>query len=59
MVRKKNNINNTLSVIIQEQDGLDVLDDDVPTDEAIERMEERLESATSAQKNLFLVIFQV
>ncbi|GFO14665.1 nuclear cap-binding protein subunit 1, partial [Plakobranchus ocellatus] len=27
----------------KEQDGLDVLDDDVPTDEAIERMEERLE----------------
>ncbi|GFR71456.1 nuclear cap-binding protein subunit 1-like [Elysia marginata] len=42
----------------KEQDGLDVIDDDVPTDEAIERMEERLESATSAQKNLFLVIFQ-
>ncbi|XP_059175429.1 nuclear cap-binding protein subunit 1-A-like [Physella acuta] len=42
----------------KEADGLDVVDDDVPTDEAVERMEEKLEAALSAQKNLFLVIFQ-
>ena len=29
-----------------------------PTDEEIERMEERLESAQADQKNLFLIIFQ-
>lgn len=31
---------------------------DAPTEEMIERMEERLESAQSDQKNLFLIIFQ-
>ena len=39
-------------------DGLDV-DDDVPTEEEIERLEEELENAQSDQKNLFLIIFQV
>jgi len=42
----------------KEADGVDDVDDDVPSEEAIDRMEERLEAATSAQKNLFLVIFQ-
>lgn len=32
---------------------------DKPTEEAVERMEEKLESAQSDQKNLFLIIFQV
>ena len=39
-------------------DGLDI-DDDVPTEEDIERLEEELENAQSDQKNLFLIIFQV
>ena len=43
----------------QEADGLDVDPEDAPSDEAIDRMEEKLEAATSAQKNLFLIIFQV
>lgn len=34
-------------------------DEDKPTEEAVERMEEKLESAQSDQKNLFLIIFQV
>ncbi|XP_013421265.1 nuclear cap-binding protein subunit 1-like [Lingula anatina] len=42
------------------RDGMDIdsKDDDVPTEEMIERMEEKLESAQSEQKNLFLIIFQ-
>lgn len=32
---------------------------DKPTEETVERMEEKLESAQSDQKNLFLIIFQV
>lgn len=39
-------------------DGLDI-DDDVPTEEDIEALEEKLENAQSDQKNLFLIIFQV
>ena len=39
-------------------DGLEV-DEDVPSDEQIESMEEKLETAQSDQKNLFLIIFQV
>ena len=35
------------------------MDDDVLTEEQIERLEERLEAAQSEQKNLFLIIFQV
>ena len=40
---------------------MDMDDDDreIPTEEAIERMEERLETAQKEQKNLFLIIFQV
>lgn len=34
-------------------------EDEVPTDEIIERMEERLEAAQNQQKRLFLIIFQV
>nr|CAG4647771.1 EOG090X03JL [Moina brachiata] len=33
-------------------------DEDKPTEEAVERMEEKLETAQSDQKNLFLIIFQ-
>ncbi|ELT97533.1 hypothetical protein CAPTEDRAFT_202900 [Capitella teleta] len=41
------------------RDGLDEdNDDDVPSEEQIERMEEKLEEAQSEQKNLFLIIFQ-
>ncbi len=42
------------------RDGFDLeeQDEDVPTEEMIERMEDKLESAQSEQKNLFLVIFQ-
>lgn len=44
-------------------EGLDLvgdedMDDDVPTEEMVERMEERLETAQSQQKRLFLIIFQ-
>ncbi|KAK7116077.1 nuclear cap-binding protein subunit 1-like [Littorina saxatilis] len=43
----------------KEADGMEIFsDDEVPTEEMIERMEERLETATSQQKNLFLIIFQ-
>ncbi|XP_067934445.1 nuclear cap-binding protein subunit 1-like [Watersipora subatra] len=38
-------------------DGLEI-DDDVPTEEEIDRLEEDLENAKSEQKNLFLIIFQ-
>jgi hypothetical protein len=31
----------------------------VPTEEQIERMEEKLEEAQSEQKNLYLIVFQV
>jgi nuclear cap-binding protein subunit 1 len=34
-------------------------EDEVPTDEIIERMDERLEAAQNQQKRLFLIIFQV
>ena len=46
---------------IKVTDGLDTeeRDEDVPTEEQIERMEERLEEAQGQQKNLFLIIFQV
>ena len=46
---------------IKVRDGLDTeeRDEDVPTEEQIERMEERLEEAQGQQKNLFLIIFQV
>jgi hypothetical protein len=44
----------------KEADGMEVVSiEEVPTEEMIERMEERLELATSQQKNLFLIIFQV
>jgi nuclear cap-binding protein subunit 1 len=33
--------------------------EDKPTEEMVERMEERLEAAQADQKNLFLIIFQV
>ena len=39
-------------------DGLE-LDASAPTEEQIEELEEKLESAQSEQKNLFLIIFQV
>ncbi|ESO92366.1 hypothetical protein LOTGIDRAFT_190753 [Lottia gigantea] len=41
-------------------DGLDMdgYDEDIPTTEMIDRMEEKLESAISQQKSLFLIIFQ-
>lgn len=43
----------------KEADGMEIFsDEEVPTEEMIERMEERLETATSQQKNLFLIIFQ-
>ena len=46
--------------MFQAQDGFDFdLEEDTPTEEMIERMEEKLESAQSEQKNLFLIIFQV
>lgn len=32
---------------------------EAPTEEMIERMEDKLEAAQSEQKNLFLIIFQV
>lgn len=32
---------------------------DKPTEEMVERMEEKLEAAQADQKNLFLIIFQV
>lgn len=41
------------------RDGFDfMMDDDTPTEEQLERMEEKLQSAQSEQKNLFLIIFQ-
>ena len=41
-------------------DGLDYDDDDeVPTEEMVERMEERLDLVQNQQKRLFLIIFQV
>lgn len=42
----------------QVSDGLD-LDENAPTEEQIEELEEKLEAAQSDQKNLFLIIFQV
>ncbi|KAK6188882.1 hypothetical protein SNE40_004967 [Patella caerulea] len=39
-----------------DMDGYD--DDDVPTPEIIDRMEDKLETALSQQKSLFLIIFQ-
>ncbi|XP_014674181.1 PREDICTED: nuclear cap-binding protein subunit 1-like [Priapulus caudatus] len=38
--------------------GLEADDDETPTDEMLERMEERLETLQSQQKNLFLIVFQ-
>ena len=51
----------TIYFDVQVRDGLDMeeRDEDVPTEEQIERMEERLEEAQGQQKNLFLIIFQV
>lgn len=48
------------TVHVQTRDGVDLIDEseDVPTEEMIERMEDRLEAAQSEQKNLFLIIFQ-
>ena len=34
-------------------------EENIPTEEMIERMEEKLEEAQSEQKNLFLIVFQV
>ena len=34
------------------------LDANLPTDEEMDRLEERLESTQSEQKNLFLIVFQ-
>lgn len=46
--------------MIQEADGMEIFsDEEVPSEEMIERLEEKLEAATSQQKNLFLIIFQV
>lgn len=45
---------------MQQADGLmDDEDEEIPTDDIIERMEERLEAAQNQQKRLFLIIFQV
>jgi len=44
----------------QRRDDFSVDDDrTVPTKEGIEREEEKLEEVQQAQKNLFLIIFQV
>ena len=44
----------------QERDGFGgYMDEDLLTEEQVERLEERLEAAQSEQKNLFLIIFQV
>jgi len=40
-------------------DGLEINEDDIPTEQDIEDLEEKLENAQSEQKNLFLIIFQV
>lgn len=41
-------------------DGLDYdEDDEIPTEEMVERMEEKLELVQNQQKRLFLIIFQV
>ncbi|XP_025076781.1 nuclear cap-binding protein subunit 1-like [Pomacea canaliculata] len=43
----------------KEADGMEIFsDEEVPSEEMIERLEEKLEAATSQQKNLFLIIFQ-
>lgn len=43
----------------KQADGLmDDEDEEIPTDDIIERMEERLEAAQNQQKRLFLIIFQ-
>ncbi len=49
------------TLLQQVRDGLDLedRDEDFPSEEMIERMEERLEEAQGQQKNLFLIIFQV
>jgi len=45
---------------IQRRDDFSIDDDQaVPTKEGIEREEEKLEEVQQAQKNLFLIIFQV
>lgn len=43
----------------ESDDSLTGRGDDKPTEEMVERMEERLETAQGDQKNLFLIIFQV
>ena len=49
-----------IKIDLQMADGLDYDDDDeVPTEEMVERMEERLELVQNQQKRLFLIIFQV
>lgn len=41
-------------------DGLDYdEDDEIPTEEMVERKEEKLELMQNQQKRLFLIIFQV
>ena len=46
--------------IKQEADGMEIFNsEEVPSEDQIERMEERLEMATKQQKTLFLIIFQV
>ncbi|RWS23790.1 nuclear cap-binding protein subunit 1-like protein, partial [Leptotrombidium deliense] len=41
------------------EDGEEGIDEkDVPTEEVVEKLEEKLESAQSDQKNLFLIVFQ-
>ena len=46
---------------LQHRDGFDLIDleEDIPTQEMIERMEEKLEQSQGEQKSLFLIIFQV
>ena len=40
------------------EDEKTVDDANLPTDEEMDRLEERLECAQSEQKNLFLIVFQ-
>lgn len=42
----------------QVNDGLEP-QEDAPTEDDIEQLEDKLENARSEQKNLFLIIFQV
>ena len=52
----------SITFFLQVADGLDLdpLDDeDIPTEEQITDMEDKLEVTQSQQKSLFLIIFQV